>query len=522
MSSGLPQPSDCCSPCTSVTITAVPGPAGPAGADGTDGTDGVNALTTVTANFTQPAIAGDVTVTVTNSTWAAVGQKVFVATGGYYTVNSQVDATHLSIKNTGYTGNAAPAAGITAPQQMSPGGIKGTDGAAGSSNLNTIIDSTYGATSARGQLLVDNGGATPNSNAVKLAAGTDGQILVSLSTDPTGLDYRTVIPNATTDNGIPRYDGAVGTPVPLQTSKIVITDNGAVQASGSGGNARGTDSVDLQITRSIATQVASGTNSGIFTGDANTASGTRAVVVGGAGNIASATDTFVGGGNSNSATVVTATVGGGDTNAATAASAFVGGGQGNRASGIASGIAGGEDNTASGSHSFIGAGQLNIASANFSACVAGFEGQATHAGEYAHGNGGFNSAGDAQSSELVLRRATANATPIEMFLDGAALRLTLPDDTTWTFDILIVARRTDANDESAAYRLVGCIDRNVGVATTALVGAVTKTVIAEDTAAWDVAATADAANGALIITVTGEAAKAIQWVARAVVIQTTG
>jgi hypothetical protein len=121
--------------------------------------------------------------------------------------------------------------------------------------------------------------------------------------------------------------------------------------------------------------------------------------------------------------------------------------------------------------------------------------------------------------------ATTNATPTELRLDGNSAgtqRLTIPNDTTWCFDILIVARRTDVDDESAAYRLVGCIDRNSGVATTALVGSVTKTVIAEDTAGWDCAATADATNGALAITVTGALATAVQWTARVVLVQTTG
>lgn len=80
------------------------------------------------------------------------------------------------------------------------------------------------------------------------------------------------------------------------------------------------------------------------------------------------------------------------------------------------------------------------------------------------------------------------------------------------FDITNAARRTDADNESAAYKLEGCIDRNG--ATTALVGSVTKTVIAEDDADWDVTAEADDTNEALVIKVTGEAGKTIRWVAR--------
>jgi hypothetical protein len=87
--------------------------------------------------------------------------------------------------------------------------------------------------------------------------------------------------------------------------------------------------------------------------------------------------------------------------------------------------------------------------------------------------------------------------------------------------MLITARRSDANDESAAYRIFGCIDRNTGVATTALVGSLTTDTI-EDTVAWNVTVDADTTNGSLRIQVTGEASKTIRWVATVRTTQTFG
>jgi hypothetical protein len=63
---------------------------------------------------------------------------------------------------------------------------------------------------------------------------------------------------------------------------------------------------------------------------------------------------------------------------------------------------------------------------------------------------------------------------------------------------------------SAGYKFVGVIE-NVGGAT-AIVGAVTKTAIAEDIAAWDVNVTADNVNDALVITVNGDNTS-VRWVA---------
>jgi hypothetical protein len=117
-----------------------------------------------------------------------------------------------------------------------------------------------------------------------------------------------------------------------------------------------------------------------------------------------------------------------------------------------------------------------------------------------------------------------NATPIALTTtgnaQGAANSIVLPSDSTFFFEARIVARRTDADGESAAYILQGCIDNNAG--TTALVGSVTKTVIAEDTAAWDVSATADDSNATLLINVTGEGGKTISWVAHVRTVEVVG
>ncbi len=98
----------------------------------------------------------------------------------------------------------------------------------------------------------------------------------------------------------------------------------------------------------------------------------------------------------------------------------------------------------------------------------------------------------------------------------------MQNDSTYFFSIEVAARRTDADGESAAYKLEGCIDRNANAASTALVGTVLKTVLAEDNTAWDVSATADTTNGALALTVTGEAAKTIYWVSYIKLVKVTG
>lgn len=257
-----------------------------------------------------------------------------------------------------------------------------------------------------------------------------------------------------------------------------------------GGNSRGSGAVDLQSTRGVASQVASGVRSTIGGGYSNKASATHATVAGGASNMATAESATVGGGSSNAAIEAFATV------------------------------PGGADNVAAGTSATVGGGYDNIAEANYATVVGGRQAHARLYGQQAAAAGQFAARGDAQRSDFVLRGATSDGTQTELFLDGATERLTIQDDTTWFFELRIAARRTDANGESAAYILQGCIDRNAG--TVALVGSVTKTVLAEDTAAWDVSATADDTNKALAVKVTGEAGKAIRWVGHVGTVEVTG
>lgn len=225
------------------------------------------------------------------------------------------------------------------------------------------------------------------------------------------------------------------------------------------GDARGENAVDLQTNRAASTQVASGSNATIPGGRNNTASGANSFA---AGYVATA-------------------------------------------SGV-SAFAMGQSVTSSGDYSRAG----------------GWKSKADKHGQDAYAGGSISSDGDAQKSTLVARNQTTNATQTELFLDGASAskRVTIASDTTWLFEVFIVARRTDADDESAGYKFQGVLDNNAG--TTALVGMVIKTVIAEDTSAWDVTVEADNTNDALVVKVTGEAAKTINWVARIELTEVTG
>lgn len=118
---------------------AVTGPQGPQGIQGiqgvqgpagNDGADGVSAFTTTTANFTQPDAGNTVVVSVADSSSFAIGQNVFVQTGGHYVITNK-GAGSLTLRNDGAPGNAVPTSTILNGSQVSPAGATGLTGETG-------------------------------------------------------------------------------------------------------------------------------------------------------------------------------------------------------------------------------------------------------------------------------------------------------------------------------------------------------------------------------------------------------
>ena len=162
----------------------------------------------------------------------------------------------------------------------------------------------------------------------------------------------------------------------------------------------------------------------------------------------------------------------------------------------------------------LGSGAETSASAPGSLGI-GLQSLARTQGGVVQASGRFASTGDAQAGRYMVRTVTINATPTELFVDGTAgsVRVVLADDSTWSFRIQITAHRTDVSDGHAGYVAQGVIYRGAGAATTSLQGNINKTVLAESNPQWDINITADAVNGSLKVTGTGQAGKTIRWVA---------
>jgi hypothetical protein len=241
-----------------------------------------------------------------------------------------------------------------------------------------------------------------------------------------------------------------------------------------GGNARGVNAVDLQMSRAGAAQVASGENSAILGGINNTASGQRAVAIGGSGNNASGSTSIAFG----------------QSGAASGSFSSVIGGQNGAASSNYSTTVGGLNATASAFGSIVAGGEANTASSINSITLGGWRALANLNGMVARAYGSFNgsSPGDAQTSDIRLRRAITGESAAELTIDGGAPAagtraiLNLPTGATagrvWNARIQLVAvvQTLGSGPDSIALGSAFIGDYMVGIKrignTTSLVGSV--------------------------------------------------
>jgi hypothetical protein len=140
-------------------------------------------------------------------------------------------------------------------------------------------------------------------------------------------------------------------------------------------------------------------------------------------------------------------------------------------------------------------------------------------GKFAYSSfGTINVNGDAQSGLFVLKRASTSATSVVLTTNVSAAstnnQVILPNNSAFTFNILVVARQSAAGGTaSASWQITGLIRREGTAASTTLVASTVTTI--SNVPAWTIAVTADTTNGGLAITATGAAATNIQWVATA-------
>jgi hypothetical protein len=229
------------------------------------------------------------------------------------------------------------------------------------------------------------------------------------------------------------------------------------------------------------------------------------------------------GGDNHSATAQYAFIGGGQSNTASGLSAFVGGGQSSTASANNSAAVGGSGNLTSGAQAVVAGGQNNTANSTNGAVIGGGLGSTRSiVGNFvtSASNTPIQSAtGRQQLATLLLGVQTTDATATVLRSDtnaaGTTNQVILPNNSAYYFRGSVIANVTGGGN-TKSWTFEGSIKRGANAAATSIVGAVILNTIAQDAgaSAWVVAITADTTNGGLAVTVTGQAATTIRWVAK--------
>lgn len=142
----------------------------------------------------------------------------------------------------------------------------------------------------------------------------------------------------------------------------------------------------------------------------------------------------------------------------------------------------------------------------------GLQSLANEYGKFAFASGNFSANGDAQGGQFILRADTTDATATVLTANnstaGSTNQIVAASDTCITFDGTITAMQNGAQ-AYASWKIEGLLVNDGGTTTLAN----SATTVIQNLSNWGMALSADNTNNALAITVTGEAAHNIRWVA---------
>ena len=264
-------------------------------------------------------------------------------------------------------------------------------------------------------------------------------------------------------------------------------------------------------------------NSVVLSGELNRVQSSYAAVVSGFSNGASGQFSIVAGGSGNNAINSHTSVLGGSNSTANGSNSVVVGGSGNTAQSQFATVCGGQNNNAGNTNAIVLGGINNSASGGSSACVAGQQGTSRNVSGYTIFPASEipieNKQGVQQAGLLILGRQTTDATATRLtsnaFTASTQNQVILPNNSAYYVKGSIIATVTGGGN-TKSWDFIATIKRGANAAATSIVGAVTLNVQAADAGAstWIVAITADTTNGGLAVTVTGQAATTIRWVAK--------
>ena len=158
----------------------------------------------------------------------------------------------------------------------------------------------------------------------------------------------------------------------------------------------------------------------------------------------------------------------------------------------------------------------NIVSADYATVPGGASAEASHYGQMAYASGSFATPGDAQAGLYVVRGDShPSSRGDRLYLDGVSRELTIAEEQTMAFDILVVARSQESS--SAGYTIQGVVEYDtppIGRSSVRFVGTPTVTTLGADHSTWSVSIEIDDTNNSLYINVVPSGSDSVvRWVA---------
>ena len=378
------------------------------------------------------------------------------------------------------------------------------NGGTGASSLSSVSLSSFSSESATDGYVATAdgaGGVEWEEAAVGLTNFTEGR-------DDTGINASTPVVSLSATGAETNIDAAI---IPKGTGALLTAVPDGTTA---GGNKRGNSAVDLSTSRSSADRIASGDSS--FCGPNGKASGNGSVAFGGSGGSGQATgsNAFIGPGcHASSASGSRSVVFASNYSNASGGNSMIIGGDFSYASGSSSFCHG----TVPGSPTANASGQLSfcIAGGGASAIAGvgiGFHSIATRYGEIAHSSGGFVAygAGNAQSSELILRCKTTTNSAVEMALNGSTTYLTIPNGKVMYCDIRVVGTKSDGSSVATYARQYAV--KNVSGTSSEVYSPIT--IGTDNAAGTSISITTNDTGDYISIQPTGIVSEVWRWVAR--------
>ena len=365
----------------------------------------------------------------------------------------------------------------------------------------TLNQSTTGNA---GTVTTINGKIAAGTNVTITGAGTDASPYSIESSDGGGgiTNFEEILSTASPNNTVNALSLRVKSSVGTTNVDVVITPKGtgafilgaAPDGTAVGGNKRGSGAVDLQTSRTAASQVASNFGS-VAIGRKNTCSREDSVAIG-SSNTVTRNRCFAGGANNSLAGAASSALGDSNTGGYVATAGFV-----------------------AGAHSrLLGASAIAVGDSCSAeeACTkaTGNRAVANKYGMTAHSSGIFYSGGAAtgiaQKVAFIVAEKTTDDTPKVLTLDAGSRLFTVTNGKILSFVANICGISSDGLT-AAHYIRRGCVKNVAG--TTSLVGVIqTIGTDHEDNSATDISITANDTDDTLEITVTGVAAETWRWV----------